>query len=169
MKFCKSQRELAKELGIAFPNLSKHARNGGPGKTSKGYCVEVWRRYLSTKDIHAKTTDALLKTGEGKKQEPKAGDDLGGLDAVELKRLKVLEEVRKIQIDNLTKAGKLVRVNWHEEQMAAMAGELQAELKTMVRTLPPEIAGLSTVEAQKVLERAVNGIIGKMSRGKDQS
>ena len=49
--------------------------------------------------------------------------------------------------------------------MAAMAGELQAQLKTMVRTLPPEIAGLGTVEAQKVLERAVNAIIGKMAKG----
>lgn len=163
-RFARTQQQLADALGLTRGGIQKHVERGGPKKTARGYHIEQWRQYLDGLRMRAPSRDALRKTAGD--AEPAAGHDLGGQDMTELKRLKELETVRKIQIDNLTKAGKLVRVNWHEEQMAAMAGELQSELKTMVRSLPPEIAGLPTVEAQKVLERAVNGIIAKMSRGK---
>ena len=132
--------------------------------------MEEWKTFLDGLNLKSTTRDKIAekrapKKRAPKKPAPKAGDELADQDMTTLKRLKELEGVRKLQIDNLTKAGKLVRVQWHEQQMAAMAGELQAQLKTMVRTLPPEIAGLGTVEAQKVLERAVNAIIGKMAKG----
>ena len=166
-----TQIELSDAIGVPVPTIRKNLKKGPAWDPEKGgFPVEEWKTFLDGLKLKSTTRDKIAekrapKKRAPKKSAPKAGDELADQDMTTLKRLKELEGVRKLQIDNLTKAGKLVRVQWHEQQMAAMAGELQAQLKTMVRTLPPEIAGLETVAAQKVLERAVNAIIGKMAKG----
>jgi len=116
IKYAKTQDDLAKELGISRERLNKRylPEEGAPGKTSKGFDVVKWKKFLSDNRKRQLSGDGSLR------------DE------------KLLREIQKLDIDIEKMLGNLKPMDEWLDEVRLLVGIVQGGLDHFVQRVAAE-------------------------------
>jgi transposase len=157
LRFAASARELAEIIGVNPITIRRALkRTDHPGRRPDGaYDVSVWRAWLEARGSLTKSKDireGLVVNGEN-------GHDLE-TPQLKARSVKLRNEQMEFKLAKLR--GEFLPAKDVEQRMCEMILNAKRKLLQIV-TLAPQIVGLTPVEAEVMLQAAVDAVIDEMS------